>query len=281
MKAKEEHLRVGDIHIFRSFHRKDVSFGFNYHFHKEIEITYIVKGSGTRFIGEHVESYGPGELVVVPAGMPHSWKSNPTTKIHEDWVLQIPVQKNPFWQTEDLQELYTWLISPEAKLSKAYLSKQSRITLEKKFLEIDQSHTELRLVLFLTMLNQIRKLKWNTLGSELFLSSNYNEREIKWMNRIESWLLHYGKESVPNLANSIKTSESTLRRFVKHNTGYTLVELLSQRRIRQARVQLLHNQQTITDIAFDVGYKNLSHFNREFKKLTGSTPRDWQRENID
>ena len=46
-----------------------------WHCHAEVEIVYIEKGKGTRFIGDSIQTYYNGDLVLVGAHLPHHWKS--------------------------------------------------------------------------------------------------------------------------------------------------------------------------------------------------------------
>ena len=45
-------------------------------FHPEIEILYVVHGSGTRFVGDSVGRFGPGDLIMIGKNVPHLWYSD-------------------------------------------------------------------------------------------------------------------------------------------------------------------------------------------------------------
>ncbi len=47
-----------------------------YHFHPEYELTWIIQGTGTRFVGKNMQAYAPGDLVFLGADLPHCWKSD-------------------------------------------------------------------------------------------------------------------------------------------------------------------------------------------------------------
>jgi hypothetical protein len=70
----------------------DVRFWYPWHFHSEIEIKHVVRGSGTRRIGDSVESFTDGDLCIVGSGTPHSWSSKAE---RGRWVRARVVQFHP------------------------------------------------------------------------------------------------------------------------------------------------------------------------------------------
>ena len=47
-----------------------------WHYHPELELVYIIKGAGTRFIGDGIEKFSEGELVLIGKNLPHMWLSD-------------------------------------------------------------------------------------------------------------------------------------------------------------------------------------------------------------
>ena len=52
-----------------------------YHFHEEFELTYIVHGSGKRYVGSHMEDFSSGDLVMLGSNLPHCWKLEPDQQV--------------------------------------------------------------------------------------------------------------------------------------------------------------------------------------------------------
>ena len=57
------------------YDRQLPAFGFNWHYHPELELTLTVGSRGTRFVGGHVERYDDGDLVLLGPNVPHAWQS--------------------------------------------------------------------------------------------------------------------------------------------------------------------------------------------------------------
>jgi AraC-like DNA-binding protein len=78
------------------------------------------------------------------------------------------------------------------------------------------------------------------------------------------------------IARALNVSTFHFCRKFKHATGLTFVEYLSRVRIEKAKI-LLHNKSLrITEIAYEVGFQSLTHFNRIFRKLVGHSPTEYR-----
>ena len=91
---------------------------------------------------------------------------------------------------------------------------------------------------------------------------------------------------VNNLSGTVRMSEaaaiagmtqSTFSRFFKKNTGANFVDYSRKLRIGRACKLLSDTRRPVTDICFEVGYANISNFNRHFRKERGVTPSQYKR----
>ncbi|WP_197036096.1 helix-turn-helix domain-containing protein [Fischerella sp. PCC 9605] len=84
--------------------------------------------------------------------------------------------------------------------------------------------------------------------------------------------------SLETIATEVGMSRYYFCRLFKQSTGMSPYQYLLKCRIERAKVLLLQGQQSITDIAIQVGFANQSQFGRHFKRFTGVTPKQfWQR----
>jgi AraC-like DNA-binding protein len=72
-------------------------------------------------------------------------------------------------------------------------------------------------------------------------------------------------------------AEPSFCRFFKKNTGKTFIEFLNEFRITHACKLLAESDFSITDICYECGYNNFSHFNSYFKKITGKSPSEYRK----
>ncbi|MFV2091940.1 MAG: GlxA family transcriptional regulator, partial [Hyphomicrobiales bacterium] len=97
--------------------------------------------------------------------------------------------------------------------------------------------------------------------------------------RVQNWLeTHYGEplSAVALAARANLSARTFLRRF-KARTGFTPVAYIQNLRIERARGLLERTSKPVTDIAWSVGYRDVSAFGRVFHHLTGITPGDYRR----
>lgn len=88
--------------------------------------------------------------------------------------------------------------------------------------------------------------------------------------------LHLGKETftIPQLASLLYTTRSTLYREVKKKTGRSVITLIKIIRLLKADILLKTSDYSISDIAYQVGFKAPSHFTTSYKKEFGYSPKE-------
>lgn len=143
------------------------------------------------------------------------------------------------------------------------------------------------------------------LFTENFFNKNYKESSIDYLLRIlfnkllESYyhenispqyynLLNLRKEihnnpakpwTVADMANCLHLSPGYLQTIYKNTFGISCMNDVISSRIRLAKEYLLHGPHTIAQVAFLCGYNNVEHFCRQFKKVTGHSPSNFNQPN--
>jgi AraC-like DNA-binding protein len=85
-----------------------------------------------------------------------------------------------------------------------------------------------------------------------------------------------GLPSVGDLASRLNISSRYLTDLLKVETGKTAIELIHIALINEAKNRLRKKDKTISEIAYDLGFENMSYFSRLFKKETGMLPTDFK-----
>ena len=96
-----------------------------------------------------------------------------------------------------------------------------------------------------------------------------DERLVEMMNYIQS---NYQSVTLEDMAAQFHLSEPYISKYIHEKSGKTFVEQLTNIRMKKARTLLKNGNMTVENIAISVGYPNVEHFNRTFKKLYEITP---------
>jgi AraC-like DNA-binding protein/ligand-binding sensor protein len=88
---------------------------------------------------------------------------------------------------------------------------------------------------------------------------------------------HHGEElSLSGVAQAAHMSTFYFCKQFKKTTGLSFTEYLSRVRVEKAKEQLLKPHVRVSEVAYEVGFQSLTHFNRVFKKLNGESPTDYR-----
>ncbi|QIP13623.1 AraC family transcriptional regulator [Spirosoma aureum] len=256
-----------------------------WHYHPELELHYIVKGEGVRFIGDKISNFSHGEIVLVGENLPHTWRSN-EQYFHNDPDLAIEViviQFLPDCLGEHLLKL------PEAYLiPKLYEKAKSGMVItgktNQKLVELMRQAVHATNLDKIIILLSILKTLAETDEYEMIVSGRAefyqsNETDTLRLNKVCNYTLtNYKKDITLEEISAISNlSVTSFCRYFKLMTNKTYYDFLIEIRISHACRALIEDKTPTEVICFDCGFNNVSNFYRHFKKVTGLTPLEYKR----
>ena len=134
-----------------------------------------------------------------------------------------------------------------------------------------------RLASFIEVLSALDRGQAQTLSSTSYTAPDTTTSYPEIQKVVLEILSRFQEDiSLMDMVSLTHLSRATFCREFKNYTNRTFVRFLNEARINWVRQQLLRTADPVSDIAFSAGYDNLSHFNRVFRRLTGTSPRDFR-----
>ncbi len=272
-----------------SFRQDEVPFFFNiWHYHPEIELVWIRKGTGTRFIGDSIERFTEGDIVLLGENLPHFMRSdaiyfenNPELTCHSTVIHFRPdFMGQGFLNLPEMKNIKQCLKKAEKGF---FIEGETRIKLQKLLTELSQegvSNTD-HLIGLLKILNIITASKDLTpISDAVFSDTLYAEKDALRINRIYTYVIeHFDEEiSLETIAEVANISPNSFCRYFKTKTQKTFSQFLLEVRIGHACKMLIENQKSIGQICYECGFNTLSNFNRYFKKIKNQTPSEFMKQ---
>lgn len=258
---------------------KEIYFYDKLHQHEEIQVSLIVEGKGTLIVGDRVNYYNKGDILIIGSNLPHVFKSDAegTAESHmKSLFFSEHSFGNDFFDLEELKEL-----RPFFKRAKHGF----KITSSKKL--IDNLFSELnsasKFQLFTSLLEIIRissKVNYQSLSSFIY-EKKYSEIEGKRMQAVFDYTMqNFQKDiSLNTIASVAAMTKNAFCKYFKKRTNKTYFNFLTELRIEHACKQLIENKEiSISEIAYNSGFNNISNFNRQFKAIKGKNPSKFKRE---
>ena len=248
-----------------------------WHYHPEYEIVYIPFGDGQRRVGTNVSSYEQGELIFIGPNLPHLNFSYGKEGQYEEIVVQLrdDFLGAPFLQAPELATVRRLFERGHMGLTFGLETKQrvgpwlAQMPEQSSF---DRMLTLLRVLNELSLAPDAQPLHADGVHFDL------NPKEQERFNRICQYVeQHYAEPvDVRAVADLASLTVPAFCRYFKRMTHLTFTDFVNEYRVNQAR-RLLHSARTVADVSADVGFNNLSHFNKTFRAVTGQTPSTYRK----
>ncbi|MCI8286628.1 MAG: 2-isopropylmalate synthase, partial [Lachnospiraceae bacterium] len=115
----------------------------------------------------------------------------------------------------------------------------------------------------------------NKLAVEQHITEGREERIVEIISFIKN---EYKTVTLDTLAETFHLSKPYLSKYIKEKAGMTFQEAVKKERMKKARTMLRETEMTVETVAVEVGYENVEHFNRLFKKNYGMTPMQYRKQ---
>lgn len=244
----------------------------------------VLKGKGTKFIGDHVKSFKPGDITFLGPDLPHLWRSDAEASVNKNGIYAKGIV---VYFQEDF--ISTSLLNKEEGLMLRQLFKKGLRGFDiightaKKVgqMLIDLPKREgfdavLALLHILNCLSQTDDI-------ELLASSGYTntlrEGDTHRMNQVYAHVMKNFKRKMPisELASLTNMTPTSFSRYFKTHSNKTFSEFVSEIRIGHACKLLIDKKMNASRACYESGFQTLSNFNRQFKVATKRTPLEYKK----
>lgn len=279
MKAKFEKIApaFGSSFTIREFADINYCNRPHWHFHPEYEIVYISNGRGKRHIGDHISFYEDGDLIFLGPDLPHFGF---TEELFEEHV-EIVVQMKKDFLGED------FLLKPEMKAIQSLFQRarqgisfygKTKAEAGAILRRMPRMEAFDRLLALLGVLQLMAKSGEYALLNARGFGIEVNAKDHGRIQTVYEYVEDNYQRHIPleEIADQVNMTAPAFSRYLKRLTGKTFTQFVNEYRVAQACRLLADESLSISTIAFESGFNNISHFNKQFREITGGSPREYR-----
>lgn len=253
------------------------------HYHPEFQITAIVQGEGLLYAGNSTISFEPKSVFLIGSNVPHLLKNSseyygnpsPGCKGFSLFFDQFSFGER-FFEISELSAIKR-LLEDSSRAIKVVGNDGAII--HDMICKAQNCKDEQLVILFLQILSKLCKCKKEYINLEQY-QLRLNENEGGRLNDVLDFTFaNYSEEiTIEQIAQIASLSRSQFSTFFKLHTSKTYIQFLRELRIENACMMLKSPMHTIEQVAYAVGFKNISNFVRQFKKVKLKTPSQYRKD---
>lgn len=260
----------------------------SWHFHPEYEIMLVLEGSGIRFVGDSVERFEKGDLVFYGANIPHLYRSDPPY-YQKDSHLRSQAKVvyfkedflgKDFWELPDMISIKKFLSQSRKGVK---FNEPVKEELKRHILELDHHKDGVdKIIDLLTILKIMAGTKDFTYLSGDAFAKYVDHDDCIRMNKVYQFIMdNYNRNpSLDEVAAVANMSVTAFCRYFKTRTNKTYIQFLNEIKIGHACKLLIDQKLSISQVCFETGFNNFPHFNAQFKRIVGLSPRKYQYQHV-
>ena len=250
----------------------------NWHVHPEYEIVFISNGSGKRHIGNHISYYENGDLIFLGPDLPHFGF---TEELEEDHIEIVVQMKEDFLGAEFLKKPEMSYVKRLFERAKQGISFRGTTKWEvgEELRNLPRLSGFDRMIKLLQILQRLAKSEEYDLLHASGFGIEVNAQDHDRIERVYEYVeKRFQKEvSLDEVAKEVNMTVPAFCRYFKRLTNKTFTQFVNEYRVAHACQLLADESLTISNIGFESGYNNISHFNKQFKNITNTSPGEYRK----
>ncbi len=254
-----------------------------WHYHREYEIVWSERGFGKKFVGNHVSDYQEGDLALIGSDLPHWYRADDSC--YEKGSQVKPSSIVIHFREDSLGSTFFQL--PEMTDIKKLLQRSAygiefsgevRETLRHEICQLLNADGIGRLTGLIRILSLMAGTREYKVLSGMDMTGS-SLKDADRMNIVFDYVLKKFRTdiSLQEIARLTNLTEPAFCRYFKARTQKTFVDFVNEIRIAHACKLLLETDLSIIEICFESGFRNLSNFNRQFRKFMTISPKEYRR----
>ncbi|MEO5977788.1 MAG: AraC family transcriptional regulator [Chryseolinea sp.] len=275
MEAKYEKIQPLEQKSLHAYSYEMDEFDAPWHYHPEFELTYIVSSEGVRYVGNSVENFRAGDLVLLGPNLPHCWKN---TGVRKDCAAAVVVHWNNSLLTTD------WLKQIEFNGIRMLLDRsvmgicfEYPESIADMLLNLPNLEPFQRFVNFLEILNTLANSK-SMLLCESGFGGEPNSEDHERINRLYRFVRknYVDKITLRRVSDEIHMTEESFSRFFSKLMRKPFFTFLNEYRISAACKMLIESDVDVSQVAYSNGFESLPFFYRQFKRFKSMSPGEYR-----
>jgi AraC-like DNA-binding protein len=272
-------------HIFVIRHLQEKHFDPVWHAHSEFQLFVVLKGTGTRFIGDSIKAFRPGELIFTGPHLPHLWRSDDVyfekkSSLTTDGIV---IYFNDHFLGDHIMEkeemaVLKKLFARSMRGLEFYGPPATRVVRMMK--ELTSMHGIQSVIYLLQILDILAGTKQYHYISSVAYDDIFNEDETDRINIVYEYVMKNFKQdiSLSAIADLVHLTPTSFSRYFTMKNNKPFSKFVSEIRIKHACQLIAETDDTIEQICYECGFNTLSNFNKQFKEVMGQRPMEYKRE---
>jgi AraC-like DNA-binding protein/mannose-6-phosphate isomerase-like protein (cupin superfamily) len=285
-KALIEVIESGITNSFLIREFKPRVFESPFHFHPEFELALVISGNGSRLVGNHIEDFTAGDLVLVGCNVPHCWKTDTSSKVLiECHSIVVHFTEDcfgeDFFKKAELQHIAKLLRKSYAGIQ--FSSKMHTSVIEKIKTLVSLTDSFKKMMLLLEILDSLTKSRNFRILNESINLISYSPGDMDRLNKVYDYLAANFKKKIKldDVTSLVHMTPNAFCKYFKKVSRRTLIETVQKYRVNYAVSLLVNTNLPITDICYESGFGNLSHFNKSFKDEMKLSPLQYRKKSME
>lgn len=256
----------------------------SWHYHPQYELLYISCSTGIRFVGDSVSPFRAGDLALVGPYLPHLWRNE--ASYYQNYVQEkvgtVVIQFTKAFIGEEVFNKMEFVgVNAMLERSKYGIAfdRETVKRLHPLLMALPEMPPAAQLIKLMELLYELslsdgqRQLSMADMRQYTTDNSKRLDGVLKFISD------HYADSiSLDKVSSVACMTSNSFCRFFKKMTNKSYTQYLNEVRIHNASRLLAQENMNVTEVCDTVGYKSITHFNRQFKQIMGQTPSQYLKE---